>query len=265
MIVQSFWSGEFGPMEQMSVESHARQGHDFHLYTYEPQRIVERFRHPKLFIAPADQIVPKERLATFPSPSLFSDYFRYALLVRNGGWWVDLDTIALKPFDGIDPTQPYVFASDNIDHFYVSGCVMRAPAENALMSTAKAWINAKDPTELRILGHMDIGPNLLQRYVPKFGLTGYVAPPLWFDPVPWDKITGIVDPQRTFDLSQSYVLHLRKSIWDEGPNASAGVLPDGSKLSTIKTYPEGCLWEQLKRSLLQPSTSTPPSPSPPAL
>lgn len=250
MIVQAFWSGEFGTMERMCVQSHINHGHEFFLYTYEPHKVISKFRHTSLFIAPASQIVSQDKMREFPSPSLFSDYFRYVLLARNGGWWCDMDSLVLKSFDSIPETPPHVFASDNIDHFYVSGCFMRAPVGDVMMSTAKAWIDAMTQAERNALGHMDIGPTLLQKYVPKFGLVPCVAPPLWFDPIPWDKITGVVDPNQEFDLSSSYAIHMRQSIWNEGPNSCAGILPDGTKLNTEKKYPEACLWEKLKRELL---------------
>jgi hypothetical protein len=36
----------------------------------------------------------------------FSDFLRYKLLLDRGGWWVDVDTICLRPFDFEDD---YVF------------------------------------------------------------------------------------------------------------------------------------------------------------
>ena len=33
----------------------------------------------------------------------FANFFRYELLRKRGGWWVDLDTICLRPFPASIP------------------------------------------------------------------------------------------------------------------------------------------------------------------
>lgn len=245
MIVQGFWHGGLGTMERMCIESYVRNGHKFHLYLYGYD--LPCYVPGMLEFRDAEEILPQSKLSLFPSPSIFSDFFRYALLMKNGGWWVDMDTICLRPFnfDG-----EYVFAQDNIDHYYVSGCFMKAPQNAPIMVEAYNWINDMTAEDRAKLGHMDIGPYLLQRLVPKYHLETHAQWPIVFDPIPWNKITGIVDPNQKFDLSMSWAIHLRQSIWNEGVNSSAGILPDGSKLMIDKKYPDGCLWEQLKKELL---------------
>ena len=39
----------------------------------------------------------------------FADIFRYKMLYMNGGYWVDLDMIALKRFNF---KEPYIFSSE---------------------------------------------------------------------------------------------------------------------------------------------------------
>lgn len=243
MIVQAFWHGPLGVMERMCINSYLRHGIDFHLYTYSPIP----WEMPGLKSCDAHEIVPESKLSSLPSISLFSDYFRYSLLAACGGWWVDMDTICLRPFTAID--SDYAFASDNIDHYYISGCFLKTPRGSPLLTSAIDFIDCLTAPERAALGHMDIGPYLLQREVTTRFLDRYVQPPLAFDPIPWNHITRIVDPAAAFDLSQSYAIHLRQSIWNGGPNSSAGILPDGRKLSTTDTYPAESLWEQLKRDL----------------
>ncbi len=50
----------------------------------------------------------------------FSNFFRYKLLLDRGGWWVDADTICLRPFDF---REPFVFASVMIPAGSDGGCV----------------------------------------------------------------------------------------------------------------------------------------------
>jgi hypothetical protein len=245
--VQGFWEGDLGTMENMCIKSYLRKGHVFHLYAYDWFKLTPS-KPENLEIHDAEEILPREKMSLFPSPSIFSDFFRYALLAKRGGWWVDMDTICLQPFGTLD--DEYVFASDNIDQYYISGCFMKAPQIAPIMVNAYEYIYGLTKEKREALGHMDIGPYLLQREVPRLGLGKYVQGPLVFDPIPWNKITEIVDSSKTFDLSQSYAIHLRQSIWDEGPNSCAGILPNGKKLMIDETYPEDSLWEKLKRDLL---------------
>ena len=262
MIVQGFWHGNLGTMEKMCINSYLKQGHVFHLFSYPSQWqgiSLDILKAPGFKLRDAKNIVPEDRIRLFPWVSIFSDFFRYALLNKNGGWWVDMDTICLKPFD--DLTADYVFARDNLGHDdrYVTGFVMKTPPSAPIMWHSYNWINDMSQEERSKLGHMDIGPNLLQRKVPEYGLQSYIAEKKTFDPIPWDHIKEIVDPERAIVLAaacqDSYVIHLRQSIWDGGPNCAAGVLsgagtPNQVLLRTDEEYPDTSLWELLKRKYL---------------
>ena len=55
-------------------------------------------------------IIPKKEIFFLKKTLLpFADIFRYKMLYLNGGYWVDLDMIALKHFDF---QEPYVFSSE---------------------------------------------------------------------------------------------------------------------------------------------------------
>ena len=47
------------------------------------------------------------------SPSLHANLFRYAMLHRLGGWWIDLDVVLLRTEL---PQQPIYFARENTEH-----------------------------------------------------------------------------------------------------------------------------------------------------
>ena len=105
--VQSLWVGpQLSILEVMCIKSFQRVGHTFILYTYEKVKNV-----PKgTIIKDANTIIKKKNLFDFKSSLLpFSDIFRYTMLYKNGGYWVDLDMIALKP---LDFKEPYVFSSE---------------------------------------------------------------------------------------------------------------------------------------------------------
>ena len=105
--VQSLWVGNrLSRMEHYSIKSFLKLGYNFVLYTYEPVANV-----PKgTTIKNGNIIIPKKEIFTLKETFLpFADIFRYKMLYLNGGYWVDLDMIALKQFDF---QEPYIFSSE---------------------------------------------------------------------------------------------------------------------------------------------------------
>jgi Glycosyltransferase sugar-binding region containing DXD motif len=94
--VSSFHTGRpLALWERCSLQSFADHGHRMTLYAYGPLAV------PKgVTLADASAIVSDEEkdsiLATAPGKfSQFSNLFRYEMLIRHGGWWVDTDVICL--------------------------------------------------------------------------------------------------------------------------------------------------------------------------
>lgn len=95
--VQSLWVGDaLSPIEQLSAQSFLHHGHEFHLYAYDELAGVPA----GVVVKDAADIIPRRevfmhRIGTY---AIFSDWFRWALLYRRGGWWADMDVICLRPF-----------------------------------------------------------------------------------------------------------------------------------------------------------------------
>src|SRR6266576_4985185 len=108
-IIQGLWIGpELSVMEQLSIDSFMRNGHEYHLYIYDEPKNVP----VGAVIKDANEILPAASVfqyKQYPSYSGFSNFFRYKLLLERGGWWVDTDVICLRAFD-FPETQ--VFASE---------------------------------------------------------------------------------------------------------------------------------------------------------
>ena len=105
--VQSLWVGNrLSRMEHYSIKSFLKLGYKFILYTYEPVANV-----PKgTTIKNGNTIIPKKEIFKLKETFLpFADIFRYKMLYLNGGYWVDLDMIALKQFNF---QEPYIFSSE---------------------------------------------------------------------------------------------------------------------------------------------------------
>jgi len=106
-IVQSLWVGnKLTRLEIASINSFIKTGHIFWLYTYEDVEGVP----DECIIMDANLILDKEFLFEVKDSFLpFSDIWRYKLLSTVGGYWVDLDMIALKKFDF---KEEYVISSE---------------------------------------------------------------------------------------------------------------------------------------------------------
>jgi hypothetical protein len=107
-VVNGFWMGsELQEAQRLSIRSFIANGHSYRLWAYQDLDVPAG-----ACLADANQIVPYEvveRWLCYPSQHLyqtFANYFRYELIHAVGGWWMDLDSICLRPLDFI---TPYVF------------------------------------------------------------------------------------------------------------------------------------------------------------
>lgn len=97
-VIQGLWIGnKLSNNELLCLNSYVKEGHDFHLYTYDDIPNI-----PKgIAILDANKIISREDIFLDNAGSIasFADWFRVKLLYEKGGWWVDMDTICLKKFD----------------------------------------------------------------------------------------------------------------------------------------------------------------------
>lgn len=165
--VQSFWSGRLSPLEQLCMKSFVKAGHPFHLYTYDKLEGVPE----GVVVKNAEEVVMKSSILRFQNLANFSDFFRFSMLLRNGGWWVDLDVCCLKPF--VFP-KSYVFATQLVVQRTadeVTSCVIKAPQGcEPLMYCLNKIAN----TDTKKNSWSAIGPALLVEISRKFNLLSYV-------------------------------------------------------------------------------------------
>ena len=256
LVIQGLWFGEpLSDLERLCMKSFMANGHEFHLYTYEelqgvPQGVV---------IKDANEIVSRDRIKEFRWFAGFSDFFRYSLLLKRGGWYVDMDVICLRP---LDFESEYVFAASSCMDFehnysplsftdrqvyksghFVGDAFIKAPAGSDLMQHCCSLIEGDASKGAHDTPYDALGPRLFKKAVIKFGLEKYIQVPMVFDPISPDLTPSVLDPEASWDLSSSYVAHLSGSRWEHGSNpgtiGSAGLMPNGK-------HPKGCLYEKMK-------------------
>ena len=104
--IQTLWVGStLSKMEQLSLSSFVKNGHDTHLYAYyDIDNVPEGVE-----VKDGREILPEDMIFKYSdhnSFSGFSNYFRYKLISDKGGFWVDTAMVCLKPWDF---TEPFIF------------------------------------------------------------------------------------------------------------------------------------------------------------
>jgi mannosyltransferase OCH1-like enzyme len=217
-------------MERLSILSFLHEGHPFHLFTYGPVEGVPE----GCIVEDAREVLPKSRIfryRDFPSYAGFANVFRYKLLLDRGGWWVDTDTVCLKPFEF---EQPYVFGTeaDREGRDVTNNGFLKAPAGNAAMAYATEVCLSKRPDDL-VWG--ETGPRLMQEIVARFALERYRQPHRVFCPIGFRDWARVLEPGVDWEFGvETRAVHLWNEMWRRG-----GRDKDAS-------YPPDCLYERLK-------------------
>jgi len=230
-IVQGMWVGSrLSIMEQLSIASFLRNGHEYHLYAYNDLANVPA----GTVIKDANQILPASAIFQYknrPSYAGFADVFRFKLLYERGGWWADSDMVCLRPFEF---AEDYVVNTELNSGQQITSCqVIKAPAGSEAIAYACRVCQTKDPRKIK---WGDIGPKLMGDVVEKFQLGKYQKPYYIFCPISeWHKF---LKPYVAAIHPESYAVHL----WNEGWR-----LANQDKDSS---YHPDCIYEQLKRMYL---------------
>jgi hypothetical protein len=255
--VQSLWVGNrLSRMEYYSIKSFLNLGYKFVLYTYEPVANV-----PKgTIVKNGNTIIPKKEIFFLKKTLLpFADIFRYKMLYLNGGYWVDLDMIALKQFDF---KEPYIFSSErtiqkgafrNRKSKFVSNIgVLKAPKGSPFYKELyeRCMLIENKKTNKDKLRYM----RELRDMISKYGYEKYVKDPSLFCQLDWWYAKDAFIPNYTQNgnfkpkygvhepaglsmkevLNKPYTLHFWRDL-----------VTKKYKLSLDEKYAENSLWEIL--------------------
>jgi hypothetical protein len=239
-VIQGLWIGSrLSALERLSIASFLANGHDFHLYLYDDIRNLPA----GTTIRDASEILPASLIFQYQdhkSFSAFANFFRYRLLLERGGWWVDADTVCLRPFD-ID--REYVFSSEAFRARDLVNCgVIKVPRGSPAMAYAWTVCCGKQTEQLK---WGEVGPRLMAESVEKHALERFVVSPRVFCPIDYLDWQSVLDPARAWSFGDDvYAVHLWNEMWRR------------SRRDKDETYDSDCLYEQLKRRYLSREKST---------
>ena len=235
-VVQGLWIGsELSTLERLSIASFLACGHEYHLYMYGDVRGIP----DGTTIKDGNEILHESLIFQYrhhQSFSAFANFFRYKLLLEKGGWWVDTDTVCLKPFDF---PHEYVFSSEILDQKELVNCgVVKAPSGSPAMSYAWSVCLSKQPEQL-VWG--EVGPRLMAESVKKLSLQRFVMSPSMFCPINYLEWESVLNPAAICNFSDDvYAVHLWNEMWRR------------NNRDKNQAYHPECLYERLKSRFLRP-------------
>lgn len=206
-VIQGLWVGtRLSTMEVMCIKSYQAHGHEFHLYTYGPLKNIPE----GTVVKDANEIVPESDIKKFQNFANFSDWWRWNMLYKNGGWYADLDAICLRPLDMEDE---YVFSDGDLGPGMnrVGVGNVKVPPQSEF---AKYCLDRIVEMKFQIPegNFSGFGPALACEAIIKLGLQRYIWPTWAFLPIScccFDKIMFKDEPL----LPYSYVVHLWDYLW----------------------------------------------------
>ena len=211
----TLWIGDsLSFLERACLRSVVRHGHRVALYRYDrlegvPEGVELR---DAAEILPASSIVRHVRTG---SPSLFSNRFRYELLRRNLGTWIDCDVYFVRP---LPRGGEYLFASQGGQT--LNTAILRLPSDSPVLRELLAifdeqsvppWLplRARVAATLRLavrgqsgLAEMpwgSAGPEALTWLARVHGIEQHAVPSSRFYPVPWTQAHWLTDPLRPIE------------------------------------------------------------------
>ncbi|EEI92473.1 hypothetical protein HMPREF0765_2088 [Sphingobacterium spiritivorum ATCC 33300] len=225
-IIQGLWIGEYlSKMECLCMTSYLSKGHVFHLYSYNTFSNL-----PKgVILMNANDIIPKNKLFRDSSGgwSSFSDWFRYMLLYKKGGWWVDMDSVCLKYFDF---EEEYCFSLESDD--IVNNGFIKAPKKAEFLKDCIHYIDTKGLDNVMWL---NFGPFLFTNVLKQYDSSAFIKSKDYFCPVNWQDTDKLIQPPLISISEESYSIHLWHEMWrQKGLDKDATFHPD-------------CLYEKLKK------------------
>lgn len=229
--VQSLWIGDrLSTMEQLCIQSFLDHGHPFHLYCYQsiegvPEGTVVRDGRE---ILPDDEIFVYQRGCGKGSPSAFSNFFRYKLLLERGGWWADLDAFCMRPLD-FEAEHVFGYEREKDGSHHLNCGLMKMPARSPI--AAYCWSECEKADRARIRWGQT-GPALTARAVEETQIATLLLPPEAFYPI--DHFNFDVLIRHHVVPESSHSIHLWNSCWRR-----KGLDPDSP-------FDSQCIYEQLK-------------------
>jgi len=212
-VVKGLWIGEeLGKIERLCIKSFQKQGHIFELFTYGKVKGIPE----KTIIRDGNEILEEKEIFKYDESYLpFSDLFRYKMLYDEGGTWVDMDMICIKP---LIFHEKFVFSAERTrqkgaySHHLEeipSNNILKAPAKSTfyLELFSKCFLNRKNvKKQTYFLTYM-------KEFIKKYEYEEYVKPYNYFNPVDyWNVKELLCDHAQVFPSKYGTTSYTREEV-----------------------------------------------------
>lgn len=236
-IIKTLWIGDsLSMIEQLCLNSFIHCGHNVELFVYSDVKNIP----DAVKLRDGNEILHEDNIFMYksrPSYSGFANWFRYEMLLKEGGVWVDTDVICLKHFNfetdlffGYEDCTQYncavVGANPNQEIFKFLSQQVQSPNEilpydtkkDKRMKFKRKYFKGNERGNVQ---WGETGPVGFTRAINHFGLSNKALPFNIFYPIHYDCWKSIFDG--TFDsvdrfFPDSYGIHLWNEMMAREPN-----------------------------------------------
>jgi hypothetical protein len=230
--LNTLWVGErLGYLEQLCLVSATAVGHSVTLYSYTPDNL--KGAPDGIEIRDAREVMPEQRLLRYADSGSFalgSNFFRYELLAKNLGYWIDADIYVLKP---LNFKQQYVFGLEHENT--INSAVLFLPSDSEMVrdlceiplsSRRPPWFGPKrslayfwkrvttGPVKVEDLQWGTFGPLMVSYLAKKHKVVDQAQKPSVFYPVSWKVARSLYGPAHVIEeliAPETHAVHLYNS------------------------------------------------------
>ncbi|WP_290882558.1 glycosyltransferase [Helicobacter sp.] len=155
----------------------------------------------------------------------FSDYIRYYILYKEGGWWVDTDTICVQNLKSLD--MPFVFASERQKDGSIipTTCVIKAPKGSPMLLKIIQEMEQIISDKKNRAGRLKlenilrfnfpikvkwgiIGPLFLGDFIVRHKLENYVVDAKYFCDINWFETKNFITPHTKITINKDIYIYI---------------------------------------------------------
>jgi len=217
----SMWYGQqLGDLERITINSYLKNGHTFTLYLYDKSIVVPE----GVNVLDANKIINSSMVfGENKRWQVFSDIFRYKMLMETDYTWVDMDAVCLKS-DWDFPEYLFGWEYPEGQYRYINNAVIRLPKNSEALKFMYDYAISYNKNNLDFFMDRgcptDLSSKLLEITAKKFDLYKYVQDESVFYPVPeanWyisedeytiDKVHKLTENSHTAHISRSMLSSL---------------------------------------------------------
>jgi hypothetical protein len=205
--VRMFWQGGVpSPYQCLSFKSFADRGLRVEVFSYDPSVSLPRYVVRK---NAAEVLAPERVLRFLPEHGLFAvniDLFRYALLAKLGGWWIDPDVVML----GDELPRDEVFLAGPDEFGLVSTAALRFPPQHPVPMIAEEFAAANAAA---IAQWPNAGAPYLTELAERHGLASLICNIANVAPIPRSEVAALFAPDESVDANANVFLDLHYDAW----------------------------------------------------